>query len=635
MTNIFDKISKTMGFEEDKKKKSITGDKPFSFLTPQEATSGETPHYISDVLNWLKEKGRSILPTSNLTIDKKETPSVSVPTATGPITTGMSGTPTKSIAEKELELILKGSPKISFLTSPTAPSTAPPTTSITTPPITRNISPLSKEEIERISKELQEAKEKALEIQRKLQEKQKEETKKKETEGEEKKEETEKSFPISSSSMGTTAGTTEEGYDFVKKKLDELEKKYGTQNALAIAQQLIDLHNKELAARKTEAETEYELGKQKAEEALEETKSRIERGYEQLGYKPGFAGSTLESLNRDLAYAQAQFEKANTLLEKAKQEALARAEATQAKEDWDRYNTLFNTQLKLADEHLKNIQAYNTAKNQLLSQLSLAESRAATAARTTQAALFDKLDELTSPYIGKGIDFDSLPEETRKTIEQTAEVAGIPVDTIKQAMKNRNIKGTAKIGDTLVFYDENGNIIKSIVGKSEPTTTDSMMLLNAYIRGDIDKLPTNKEGIAALNQLEAILEKYPILRVAFDYRTEIANQIESGAILTNPFIVNNTLDLGLVKYSVLKDLGLTPNDEIITQIENAFKDLEVYPYLRKVASSVKLSSGGTAPQIIDRPLIEVINEKEKAKEKEKEVSESESGKGWIQKLFGG
>ena len=577
----------------------------------------ETPDYIGDVIDWLKEKGKSL--TTTLPIKGLgETPKVSVKPKWEEVTLPEPSKP----AGIKWEEVTKGTPKL-YLT-PTFPTTTPATPSPAPAP---SVPAIDKKKLEEIDKQLREAKRKALEIQKKLEEMKKKKTEEKVEETEEKKE----TPQISTSSMRTTEKEEEEGYNLVKKKLDELEKKYGTENAQAIAQQLIDLHQKELKALKAETETEFERRKQEAEEKLEETLGRIERAYEQLGYKPGFAGSTLEALNRDLAYAQAQFEKVNTLLEKAKREALAKAEATQAEEDWNRYRTLFNTQLDLINQHLKNIQAYNNAKIQLLNQLSLAETREAAAERTRQQTLFDKLDKLTSPFIGKGIDYDSLPEELKTSIEQTAEDAGIPIETIKEAMKSRTIKGTAKIGDTLVFYDENGNIVKSIVGKSETTPTEeTMTLLNAYIRGDIEKLPTNKQGIAALNLMESIFDKYPILRLTFDYRTLLANQIESGAILTSPFVVENKLDLGLVKYAVLNDLGVTPDDKIITQIENAFRDLEVSTYLKKIAAKSELAEGKIVPAIVDRPLVEVIEEK-KPKEEE-ETSKSE--KGWIQKLLG-
>ena len=494
----------------------------------------------------------------------------------------------------------------------TAPVVLSPEQSVQTAPISNphpnvvplnqpisNQTPVSQDELAKIDEELKKAKQKTLDIQQKIaQMNQSGKT---------------KPAPVVSSAGSPSPDLTE--YNLIKNKLNELEKKYGTENAQAIAKQLIDLHNKEIEAAKTAAETTYETQKQKAEHALAETTRKIERGYQELGYKPGFAGSTLESLNRDIAYANAQFQNTNALLEKAKQEALARAEATQSVDDWNRYNTIFNNQTKLIDEHLKNISALQRQK----SEQSLANYRTTMGQVAQEKVSQSKLENTIAPFVGSGTDWNKLSPETQAAITNVSEEAGIPIESVKQAIKNKDIKGTAKIGDTVVFYDKNGSIIKSV---TSPESTSNLNLINGILTGDIK--PTDlsaKTRDVALNELENILNTHPILRMVYNRREELANELQSGRILTG-----GAIDLGKEKYLIYEKVK-DYDKNAIKDIENAFQDLSVQDYLKRVA--VSASTKGVPPKIENNSLLKYIPTPSLNK-----IEESNTKKGKIQELLG-
>ena len=648
MADLIKNINKSLGMTSSSKGTKLLPNAPTT-----EEMRAETPNYLGDLTNWLKEKWNqnqssqvsSAIPNPNLGLGNLNLGNDSYTNkALGYL--GLGGTDiTKSgifappqgsnkqppannnqipqvsySPEQILKNLSTGGIPTGGTSTTGGVSTAQPTTEA--PSTTTSVSPqpvLNQDELAKIDAELTAAKQKALAIQEKLNQAQVNK-------------ETAQKPPVASSANQPASPDLATAYDIIKKKLNELEKKYGTENAQAIAQQLIDLHNKNIEATKATAETNYKVGRQKAEQALADTTRKIERGYQELGYKPGFPGSTLESLNRDLSYANAQFQNVNTLLERTKQEALAKAEASQSADDWNRYNTIFNAQIKLIDEHLKNVANLQRQKTAIQNAQSLENYRTALTDIAQQKAAQTKLENTISPYVGAGVDWETLTPETRTAIEQSAQEAGIPIESIKDAMKNTAIKGTAKVGNTLVFYDKNGNIIKSVVGStSESASSD---LLNGIISGDVSLSDLSAKGrTAVMDKLENILNTHPVLRVAYNERELLANQLKSGQVAPG-----TTIDLGEAKYAICQELmgrqgdnTFVPDDKTINYVENAFSDLDVYNYLKRTAASVKLSSGGgTGISIVNTPLTDYINTNVKPATQ----PESNTGKGWIQRLFG-
>ncbi len=198
----------------------------------------------------------------------------------------------------------------------------------------------------------------------------------------------------------------------------------------------------------------------------------------------------------------------------------------------------------------------------------------------TQAS--NRLNTVLAAYGGKG--FESLPDEVKSAVQQDAETLGLPLDVVTSTLSSpAGVKYQVSKGDKVMFFDANGNLVKSYtVPSAGGGNVDSYV--KGYLAGDvgvagvgsvpsdfkqgfldtIDQIKNDAIGGLVWNERVSLSDPVNFSRIAqtnpADIKNGIVENVTSQIIKSSPELIGKIMG---VDASYIK-----PNEETIAKVKS-------------------------------------------------------------------
>jgi hypothetical protein len=240
------------------------------------------------------------------------------------------------------------------------------------------------------------------------------------------------------------------------------------------------------------------------EEAARFERAEIERARQQLGLAPALLGSTVQRFVEGVEKFSSSIARTIDRLTREEQIAIETADAQYLSQVRQAKVDFWNMERDLRREEFSNlVSLFNAAMNVRQQQVAEArfgfdvgermfqrefavEGRRLEHARDIQNMEFRALQEarqirqeeqrrvqniantILAGASAAGLGFEGLAPEQQESLRQAAETLDIPLATFEQALRQRDIVGTAKIGNSVIFYDRQGRTVRSVTVPPEP-----------------------------------------------------------------------------------------------------------------------------------------------------------------------